>query len=83
MHDNIFSCKNRPEFDYANLPLTSVVVVFYNEPISLVTRTIYSILHTAPDHLLDEIILVDDASDNGKFLFSNILWLKMVGLFLL
>lgn len=56
-------CKDRPPFDYRNMPSTSVVIAFYNEGWTTLIRTIYSILHTSPAGLLREIILVDDYSD--------------------
>jgi polypeptide N-acetylgalactosaminyltransferase len=46
----------------------SVVVIFYNEPYSVILRTVYSILNTADERLLKEIILVDDASTNEELL---------------
>ena len=46
----------------SDLPPTSVVVCFHNEAWSVLLRTVHSILNMSPDHLLDEIILVDDAS---------------------
>jgi polypeptide N-acetylgalactosaminyltransferase len=51
----------------ANSP-ASVVVIFYNEPYSVILRTVYSILNTANERLLKEIILVDDASTNVELL---------------
>ncbi|KAM3618215.1 uncharacterized protein V6R79_017445 [Siganus canaliculatus] len=44
------------------LPTTSVIIVFHNEAWSTLLRTVYSVLHTAPAVLLEEILLVDDAS---------------------
>ncbi|KAM4641988.1 polypeptide N-acetylgalactosaminyltransferase 6-like [Discoglossus pictus] len=48
------------------LPSTSVIIVFFNEALSTLLRTVFSVLHTAPRDLLKEILLVDDASERQE-----------------
>ncbi|XP_076361409.1 polypeptide N-acetylgalactosaminyltransferase 1-like [Tachypleus tridentatus] len=54
-------CKNI-QYD-EDLPTASVVIIFTNEAWSPLLRTVYSVLNRSPAHLLHEIILVDDFSD--------------------
>jgi polypeptide N-acetylgalactosaminyltransferase len=49
-------------YDATTLPSASVIIIFYEEPYSVVLRTVHSVLNTAPSMLLKEIILVDDFS---------------------
>ncbi|XP_073691862.1 polypeptide N-acetylgalactosaminyltransferase 18 [Garra rufa] len=55
-------CKN---MSYpSNLPQVSIVFIFVNEALSVILRSIHSAMNRTPRHLLKEIILVDDNSNN-------------------
>lgn len=57
------ACK-RKKYSTDKLGTTSVIIIFYNEPYSVLVRTVHSVLNTSPPELLKEIILVDDCSTN-------------------
>lgn len=49
-----------------DLPQISVVFIFVNEALSVILRSVHSVVNHTPAHVLKEIILVDDNSDSGK-----------------
>lgn len=55
-------------YDYQSLPEASVVITYYNEPVSTLLRTVHSVLNHTPPPLLREIILVDDHSNRTEIL---------------
>ncbi|XP_043189107.1 polypeptide N-acetylgalactosaminyltransferase 35A-like [Amphibalanus amphitrite] len=46
------------------LPDVSVVICFYNEDETVLLRTLQALLERSPAHLLREVLLVDDSSDD-------------------
>ncbi|KAH8392754.1 hypothetical protein KR215_009552 [Drosophila sulfurigaster] len=59
-------CLHQQYDDPSTLPTASVVIIFYNEPYSVLVRTVHSTLNTCNHQALKEIILVDDGSDNAE-----------------
>uniref|UniRef100_A0A674GSS9 Polypeptide N-acetylgalactosaminyltransferase n=2 Tax=Taeniopygia guttata TaxID=59729 RepID=A0A674GSS9_TAEGU len=49
-----------------SLPEVSIVFIFVNEALSVILRSIHSAIDRTPAHLLKEIILVDDNSNNAE-----------------
>lgn len=65
-HSIYFRCRDI-NYNIAELPSTSVIIVFHNEAWSVLLRTITSVINRTPRQLLKEIILVDDASDRSEW----------------
>ena len=61
------------QIDYENpksLPTASVILIFSNEALSAVLRTVWSLILRTPKEMLKEIVLVDDGSTHeGSFIF--------------
>lgn len=50
------------EYNVKDFPKASVIIIFYEEPFSVLLRTVHSVINTTPPETLEEIILVDDFS---------------------
>uniref|UniRef100_A0A8C5E155 Polypeptide N-acetylgalactosaminyltransferase 9 n=1 Tax=Gouania willdenowi TaxID=441366 RepID=A0A8C5E155_GOUWI len=53
-----------------DLSQISVVFIFVNEALSVILRSVHSVVNHTPAHLLKEIILVDDNSDSVELKFN-------------
>lgn len=54
-----------------DLPTVSIVIPFYNDHLSTLLRTVYSVVNRSPKHLLKEVILVNDHSTKD-FLYQDL-----------
>src|SRR6218665_1157666 len=54
----------RKVYDISSLPTITVIIPFYNEALSMLLRTVHSILKRTPPELLSQIILVNENSPN-------------------
>ena len=58
------------EMTFETLPKASIIIHFNNEALSVLLRTIWSVLLNTNQKLLEEIILVDDGSISNEILVS-------------
>lgn len=54
-------------YDLGSMLKISLIIVFYNEPYSILLRTIHNALNTIPSQVLNELIIIDDASTDDVF----------------
>ena len=69
------------QINYGNpksLPTASVILIFSNEALSAVLRTVWSLILRTPKEMLNEIVLVDDGSTHeGLIYFFHIQILRV------
>lgn len=52
-------------------PKVSIIIIYYNEPLSTLVRNVVSVFNRTPRHLLGEIVLVDDKSSMEELKFLD------------
>ena len=60
-----YRCKAKHNSYPEKLPTTSVIICFHKERLSVLLRTIHSVINRTPPQLLTEVIVVDDFSEDG------------------
>ena len=60
------SCKAKHDTYPGKLPTTTVIICFHKERLSVLLRTVHSVINRTPPELLSGVIVVDDFSEDGK-----------------
>lgn len=60
------SCKAKHNNYPEKLPTTSVIICFHKERLSVLLRTIHSVINRTPPQLLSEVVVVDDFSEDER-----------------
>ena len=64
-------CKARTYPAPSEMPKVSVVIIYYNEPLSTLLRNVVNVLNLSPPELIGEVVLVDDHSTLGVPCLTN------------
>ncbi|CAJ1379905.1 unnamed protein product [Effrenium voratum] len=72
-------CKARHETYPCTLPRASIIMVFHNEHMPTLLRSVHSVLNLSPAALLEEVLLLDDASRPEPEKFSQRQWQRLQG----
>eukprot|EP00055_Hartaetosiga_balthica_P008073 m.28941 g.28941 ORF g.28941 m.28941 type:complete len:631 (+) comp6105_c0_seq1:24-1916(+) len=62
IHDTRHELCKSETFDVSSFPDTTVIIPFHNEARTTLLRTVWSVLDRSPPSLINEILLIDDAS---------------------
>ena len=54
------------DYDRRSLPKASVILIFCNETLSALMRTVHSVIDQTPAELLHEVVLIDDGSGSEE-----------------
>ena len=54
------------DYDKKDLPKASVILIFCNETLSALMRTVHSVIEQTPADLLHEVVLIDDGSGSEE-----------------
>lgn len=71
------ACRKKHTRYPSDLPSASVVFIFHNEHYETLLRSVHSVLNRSPPRLLQQVILIDDASMPVHGKFSKAQWMKL------